>query len=378
MAKGKDPKNGKGKSEDQTNRLTLRIRNELIDELEGLADNEGLDLGTYIGEFLKHKVGVKKARQRELEQFLESQKGVPSRKIRALPTITRRIVANPQISPPPDPFQYPNTDIARAMIKRVVRQQVIPESWGYGRVTLLDSEGLTHFILDRPEFINPLAEKGVLPMKPMWKILSREGGDVFMSALRLALQGHPFNRSSSFEVDGRLLNLEKRVFDLGKGLAACVIKTWWDHDSRSVKLPTESDRLSRYFVLKKRLQPSDPQSVWWVQSSGLITDYRSQFEVTSDFPFSGVRLMHMDEIFDAESLTKIMDRIHMVLQTREKDSFTMEETFENLSIVSSYTIYPLNHPWPKEGDTVMMTKKLIASTAGTLQRYVRLNWATAS
>ena len=72
--------------------------------------------------------------------------------------------------------------------------------------------------------------------------------------------------------------------------------------------------------------------------------------------------MHMEGMFDTESLQGIMRHIHVVSQTREQHSFTLEEPFENLLIGNSYTIYPLNNGWSTERDIVMVTKKMTSST----------------
>ena len=76
MAERKKPKTGKGKSKGQEGRVTLRIRRELIEELEALADSEELSLSAYIRQLLKHEVVAKKSQDREFEQFRESQRGL--------------------------------------------------------------------------------------------------------------------------------------------------------------------------------------------------------------------------------------------------------------------------------------------------------------
>ena len=76
MAERKKPKKGKGNSQDKEGRVTLRIRNELIEELQELADNEELSLSAYVRQLLKHEVVSKKSQEREFEQYKESQKSL--------------------------------------------------------------------------------------------------------------------------------------------------------------------------------------------------------------------------------------------------------------------------------------------------------------
>ena len=74
MAERTIPKKRKIKSRDKEGRVTLRIRNELIQELETMADGEELSLSAFIRQLLKHEVVAKKTRDREFEQFRESQR----------------------------------------------------------------------------------------------------------------------------------------------------------------------------------------------------------------------------------------------------------------------------------------------------------------
>ena len=76
MAERTIPKKRKIKSRDKEGRVTLRIRNELIQELETMADGEELSLSAFIRQLLKHEVVAKKTRDREFEQFRESQRGL--------------------------------------------------------------------------------------------------------------------------------------------------------------------------------------------------------------------------------------------------------------------------------------------------------------
>ena len=76
MAVRKKPKKGKGKLKGQEGRVTLRIRHELIEELQELADSEELSLSGYIRQLLKHEVISKKTLEREFEQFRENQRGL--------------------------------------------------------------------------------------------------------------------------------------------------------------------------------------------------------------------------------------------------------------------------------------------------------------
>ena len=60
MAASKRPRKGKGKSKGQEGRVTLRIRPELIEQLQELADSEELSLSGYVRQLLKHEVVAKK------------------------------------------------------------------------------------------------------------------------------------------------------------------------------------------------------------------------------------------------------------------------------------------------------------------------------
>ena len=74
MAVRKKPKKGKGNSKGQEGRVTLRIRPELVRELEALADGEELSLSGYIRQLLKHEVVAKNSQKREFEQYRENQR----------------------------------------------------------------------------------------------------------------------------------------------------------------------------------------------------------------------------------------------------------------------------------------------------------------
>ena len=76
MAERDTPKKRKIKSRDKEGRVTLRIRNELIQELETMADGEELSLSAFIRQLLKHQVVAKKTRDLEFEQFREKQRGL--------------------------------------------------------------------------------------------------------------------------------------------------------------------------------------------------------------------------------------------------------------------------------------------------------------
>ena len=81
MAVGRKPKKGKSKSKGQEGRVTLRIRQELIEELQELADSEELSLSAYVRQLLKHEVVSKKNQERELERYTESQKRLQGQKV---------------------------------------------------------------------------------------------------------------------------------------------------------------------------------------------------------------------------------------------------------------------------------------------------------
>ena len=76
MAERKKPTRRKSKQKGQEGRVTLRIRQELIEDLESLADSEELSLSAYIRQLLKHEVVAKNSQEREFEQFRESQRGL--------------------------------------------------------------------------------------------------------------------------------------------------------------------------------------------------------------------------------------------------------------------------------------------------------------
>ena len=361
MASSKKPKKGKSRSKEQEDRVILKIERGLIDQLEGLADSEELSLRDYIRQFLKHQVVANNTQEREFGQFRESQKGAPRPKIRGLPTKTGRVVASPHVLAQPDPFQYPDTDIARALVKRAMRHQALPEAWGYECLAINDREGMPHHILNKPSFVF-IAREDSARTKPFWKVAPGAIGDQFMSHIRRALQGDHSQNCLSVERQGRQLNFTVKYLDLGKGLVACLVKHSWGNDSHSVTPPTDVEELSRYYLLKKRLDVSDPQCVWWVQDTGCITNHRSQIELMPLFSSSQGRPRHIEEMCDEDSATCIMSHIHEVLQTREKQSFTLEEYLENLRTLNSYTVYPLNDIRPKERDGVMVTMSCIAST----------------
>ena len=374
MADSKKPKNGKGKLKGPEDRVILQIPQELIEELDALADSKELSLRDYIRQLLKHKVVAKHTRDRGFSQFRESQKWASRPKIRGLPTMSGRVISSPNTIAPPDPFLYPDTDIARALVKRAMREQVLPQAWGYGRLSFIDREGLGHCRLDSSHFIDPLARDNNVRMKPFWKVRPGEQSDWLLSKIRQAIQGDPLHWRSPIEVDGRQLNFEIRVFELGKGLAALLVKSGWVRNSRSGKAPTEFDALSQYYRLRKRLELSGPQVVWWVQETGFITDYRSQIEETPLSPYSEVPLMHLEDFFDADVVESIMSHVHAASQTHEKQFFTLKETLENLWELNSYTIYPLNPVRRNERDVVMMTKNCLVSTILDPQKIYSVEW----
>ena len=80
MAERKKPKRGKAKFKGQEGRVTLRIRQELIEQLQELADREELSLSGYVRQLLKHEVVGKKSQEQEFEQYKESQKSLQSSK----------------------------------------------------------------------------------------------------------------------------------------------------------------------------------------------------------------------------------------------------------------------------------------------------------
>ena len=249
-------------------------------------------------------------------------------------------------------------------------------SWDYSCLSLLDREGLSHYCLRRPDFLNPFAQEGNLRMKPVWKVMPGDLSDQFMSTIRRAVKGDPSHIMTSFNLDnGYKLNMEATFFDMGQGLVACAVKNWWENGLQLLKPPTEFDELSRCYLLKKRLELTDPQCVWWIQDTGLITNHRSQLEATLLYPFSQQRLMHVEDVFETDLIEGIMSQVHEVSRTREKLSFTMEETLQNLWSLNCYTIYPLNGVWPKERDLIMMTKNCIGATIWDPQKFHSVEWS---
>ena len=212
-------------------------------------------------------------------------------------------------------------------------------------------------------------------MKPFWKVLRGEQSDRVMSRVRGALQGDPSHYFFSLQVEGRQLNFETRVFDQGKGLAACLLKNWWEDDSHPVKAPTAFDELSRYYLLQKRLDLSGPQAVWWIQDTGFVTNHRSQLVEAPLYAFSQQRLTDVEDYFDTDLVEDIMSRVHMACHTREKQSFALKETFENFWELNSYTMYPLNNVWTTERDVVMMTKSCLVSTIMDPQKIYPVEWS---
>ena len=58
-----------------------------------------------------------------------------------------------------------------------------------------------------------------------------ERSDRFMSHIRQGLEGDPSHDVSSLMRDGLQPSVERKVFDLGKWLVACLIKGEWEDDS---------------------------------------------------------------------------------------------------------------------------------------------------
>ena len=81
MAGNTKPKKAQGKSKGQEGRVTLRIRQELIEELQELADSEELSLSGYVRQLLKHEVVSKKKQEQDLERYTESQKRLQGQKV---------------------------------------------------------------------------------------------------------------------------------------------------------------------------------------------------------------------------------------------------------------------------------------------------------
>ena len=76
MAESKKLKTGKTNAGDWEGRITLRIRNELIQELQELAEGEELSLSAYVRQLLKHEVVSNKTLEREFERYKETQRGL--------------------------------------------------------------------------------------------------------------------------------------------------------------------------------------------------------------------------------------------------------------------------------------------------------------
>ena len=70
----------KGKSQGKEGRVTLRIRNELIEELQELAESEELSLSAFVRQLLKHEVVSKKTLEHEFEQDKESKRDLQAPK----------------------------------------------------------------------------------------------------------------------------------------------------------------------------------------------------------------------------------------------------------------------------------------------------------
>ena len=361
------PKKRKVRSKGQGYRVTLDLEPELLEKVEALAEVKELSLRDYIRQFLKHKVVANKTGEGESEPSRGNRKQAPPPTLRGLPTNTGRLIASPHDIALPDPFLYPDTEMARALIKRAVRHQALPQAWGYGCLLLFDREGMPYHMLNQPDFPH-ITHQDILRTTPFWKSVPGELGDRVMSHIRRALQGDHSQAHCSTERQGRQVNFMSTYFDLGKGLAACVVKHSWEQELLSVPPPTDYEELSRHYLAKKKLEFSDPQFVWWVQETGSITDHRSQLEVTGLFHFSKGRLRHMEEMFDADSATCIMNYLHAVFQTQTQRSFTVEETWGNVRTLNSYRMYPLNTMWPNEGKVVMVIMSCLASKILDLQK----------
>ena len=245
-----------------------------------------------------------------------------------------------------------------------MRQRALPSSWQYGLLSLLDREGRAHHTLARSNHVDPWVRKAALLHKPLWKVVPSEEADWIMHATRQALQGDPTHSIRALEIEGRQLNGDVRVFELGKGLAALLAKNWWEDAPQLGIPPVEFDLLSRYYLSNPILELSEPEFVWWVQETGFITTHRSHVEVAPLPLFSNgpYRNVHIQEMFEGKSATCIMKHVDAAFQTREKQAFSLEETFENILIVNSYTIYPLNECFTNKRDVVMMTRKMTSST----------------
>ena len=66
MAESKTLKRRKGRLKGQEGRVTLRIRHELIENLQELADDEELSLSAYIRRLLKHEIMSQKNMRTEM------------------------------------------------------------------------------------------------------------------------------------------------------------------------------------------------------------------------------------------------------------------------------------------------------------------------
>ena len=245
-----------------------------------------------------------------------------------------------------------------------MRQQTLPPSWQYGLLSVHDREGRIYHTLAKPNHVEPWARKAAILDKPLWQVLPSEESDWIMHATRQALQGGPSHSIRAQKIEGRQLNGDVRLFEIGKGLVAVLAKNWWEEAPQSGKPPVECDALSQYYLSNPTLELSEPEFVWWVQETGFIMTHRSQLEMGPLPVFSQKlrRHIHIQEIFRADSAACIMKHIHAAFQTQEKQSFSLEESFENLLIVNSYTIYPLNGGFTNERDVVMMTRNMISSS----------------
>ena len=189
-----------------------------------------------------------------------------------------------------------------------------------------------------------------------------EESDWIMHATRQALQGDPSHSIRALEIEGRQLNGDVRLFEIGKGLVAILAKNWWTEIGQSGP-PVEFDALSRYYLSHPTLKLSEPEFVWWVQETGFITNYRTQSEAAPLPPFfQKADKQYVQEMFNADSATCIMKHVHATFQTLEKQTFSLEEPFENLLIVHSFVIYPLNTWVTHEPNVVMITRKMTSST----------------
>ena len=211
-------------------------------------------------------------------------------------------------------------------------------------------------------------------VKPLWKVLPHEESDWTMHNIRRALGGDPVHGVRSIELEGHKINAKIRMFDLGKGLVVCLARHELDGHAGSIAPPTEFDALSRYYLLKQRLDLSDPEVVWWVQEMGFITNHRYRLDMTPPFAISPGRLIHLGEICHPDSAQRIMSYVPEVLGTRHQQSFTLEESLENLRIVNVYTLYPLTTVWSIERAVAMVTKSCIFSTTLDPRKVYPVGW----